>query len=216
MRRSRSHTVPLRLSSYRVPDPTRDTSAAAVPVPSPHRVQRTLQVPRRPNPETFQIPGGSFLVSVAQASSTSLTLLLPVPPSINHQYATVGHRRLLSSVGRKYKAQVSQYVLVALAQLPKRETLLRTLRENQLALSIHFHFSAPLRRDVDGGLKITQDALCEALGINDNRVQEIHLYKAWADAPPHIQVSLSPSKIRQGSQSRRMPTKSTLRPSPSG
>ncbi|MFQ5992472.1 MAG: RusA family crossover junction endodeoxyribonuclease, partial [Nitrospiraceae bacterium] len=153
--------------------------------------------------------------SVARASSTSLTLLLPVPPSINHQYATVGHRRLLSSVGRKYKTQVAQYVLVALAQLPKRDTLLRTLRENQLVLSIRFHFSAPLRRDVDGGLKITQDALCEALGINDNRVQEIHLYKAWADAPPHIQVSLSPSKIRQGGHTRRMPIKSTLRPSSS-
>lgn len=128
-------------------------------------------------------------------------MTLPVPPSINHQYATVNGRRVLSAAGRGYKASVAQQVLVALARSPHREPLLRTLRASQLALSIHFYFASPLRRDVDGGLKIAQDALCEALGINDNRVLEIHLYKYRDRAHPRIEVSLQPTSTPDGIRS---------------
>lgn len=47
-------------------------------------------------------------------------------------------------------------------------------KQNHLALLLDFYFATPLRRDLDGGLKITQDALCEGLGLNDNRVVDIH------------------------------------------
>jgi crossover junction endodeoxyribonuclease RusA len=114
-----------------------------------------------------------------------------VPPSINHQYATVNGRRLLSAAGRQYKSAVGQQVLIVLARSPHREPLLRTLRANDLALSIRFYFASPLRRDVDGGLKIAQDALCEALGLNDNRVAEIHLYKTRDAHHPRIEMALS-------------------------
>ncbi|OGX00785.1 MAG: hypothetical protein A3K11_10440 [Nitrospirae bacterium RIFCSPLOWO2_12_FULL_63_8] len=119
-----------------------------------------------------------------------MALTLPVPPSINHQYATVNGRRLLSSAGRSYKSTVAQQILIALARSPHREPLLRTLRANDLALSIRFYFASPLRRDVDGGLKIAQDALCEALGLNDNRVTEIHLFKTRDANHPRIELSL--------------------------
>ena len=46
-----------------------------------------------------------------------------------------------------------------------------------LSLTITFYFATALRRDLDGGLKIAQDALCEALVLNDNLVMEIHLSK---------------------------------------
>jgi crossover junction endodeoxyribonuclease RusA len=120
-----------------------------------------------------------------------LTLNLPVPPSINHQYATVNGRRILSSEGRSYKSTVGQQVLIALARSPHKESLLRTLRGSDLTLAIHFYFASPLRRDVDGGLKIAQDALCEALGLNDNRIVEIHLYKSRDAHQPHIEMTLS-------------------------
>ena len=116
---------------------------------------------------------------------------LPVPPSINHQYATVNGRRVLSASGRSYKATVGQQVLLGLARAPHRQALLHTLRANDLSLSIRFYFASPLRRDVDGGLKIAQDALCEALGLNDNRVAEIHLYKSRDAHHPRIEVTLS-------------------------
>ena len=121
-----------------------------------------------------------------------LALTLPVPPSINHQYATVNGRRVLSAVGRGYKAQVAQQILVALARSHHRAALLRALRTNDLALAIRFFFTSPLRRDVDGGLKIAQDALCEALAINDNRITEIHLYKQRDPTHPRIEVTLIP------------------------
>ena len=126
----------------------------------------------------------------ASITPERLTLSLPVPPSINHQYATVNGRRLLSAAGRGYKSTVAQQILITLARSPHREPLLRTLRTNDLALSIRFYFASPLRRDVDGGLKIAQDALCEALGLNDNRVTEIHLYKTRDAHQPRIEMTL--------------------------
>ena len=124
-------------------------------------------------------------------SPSSLLVVLPTPPSINHQYATVNGRRVLSAMGRSFKAQVAQHILLVLARSPHRGALLQTLGSSQLALSIHFFSVSPLRRDVDGGLKIAQDALCEALDLNDNRIVEIHLHKAQDTANPRMEVSLS-------------------------
>ena len=60
-----------------------------------------------------------------------------------------------------------------------------------LALTIRFFFASALRRDLDGGLKIAQDAICEGLGLNDNRIIETHLYKQVDKADPRMEVSLS-------------------------
>ena len=125
--------------------------------------------------------------------SHTVALTLPVPPSVNHQYATVNGRRLISSAGRAYKAQVGQLVWLKLAQSTHRAALLTRLQSEWLALSIRFYFTSALRRDVDGGLKIAQDALCEGLGINDNRIVETHLYKHIDKNNPRIEVRLTPA-----------------------
>jgi len=122
-----------------------------------------------------------------------VALTLPVPPSVNHQYATVNGRRLISSAGRAYKIQVGQLVWLKLAQSAHRAHLLGRLQSEWLALSIRFFFTSALRRDVDGGLKIAQDALCEGLGINDNRIVETHLYKYIDKDNPRIEVHLTPT-----------------------
>jgi crossover junction endodeoxyribonuclease RusA len=116
---------------------------------------------------------------------------LPIPPSINQQYATVNGRRVLSSAGRAYKTSVGQHVWLALAQSPARFSLQERLQSRPLALSIRFFFASALRRDLDGGLKIAQDAVCEGLGLNDNRIIETHLYKQVDKTDPRIEVSLS-------------------------
>lgn len=123
----------------------------------------------------------------------AVALTLPVPPSVNHQYATVNGRRLISSAGRAYKAQVGQLVWLKLAQSTHRASLLAQLQSEWLALSIRFYFTSALRRDLDGGLKIAQDALCEGLGINDNRIVETHLYKYIDKENPRIEVQLTPA-----------------------
>lgn len=124
-------------------------------------------------------------------ASNTFRVTLPVPPSVNHQYATVNGRRLLSSAGRAYKTHVGQQVWLALVQSPTRDSLRERFQSGPLALSIRFFFASALRRDLDGGLKIAQDAVCEGLGVNDNRIIETHLYKQVDKANPRIEVSLS-------------------------
>ena len=133
-------------------------------------------------------PGPDLRAVVAQ---DHLLLTLPIPPSINHQYATVNGRRLLSVKGRAYKQLVGQQILVALAHSPHRGTQKQALQTGSLSLSAHFFFASALRRDVDGGLKIVQDALCENLGVNDNRVVEIHLFKRQDREHPRMELHLS-------------------------
>ncbi len=157
--------------------------APLIPTPS-NRNRRAL---------SFPVPAGTGVI----VTINSITLTLPVPPSVNHQYATVNGRRLLSARGRTYKDFVGQQILVALAQSPHRATLRLTLQQASLSLSIHFFFASALRRDTDGGLKIAQDALCEGLGLNDNRVVETHLYKHQDRDNPRmeIQLSVAPSSV---------------------
>jgi crossover junction endodeoxyribonuclease RusA len=127
---------------------------------------------------------------VAEHPETSLRLVLPLPPSINHQYATVQGRRVLSSAGRRFKALVGQEVLCALATRKSGPPLRELLDGTLLALDLRFYFAWELRRDIDGGLKITQDAVCEALGLNDNRIVEVTLRKQRDAAAPRLELSL--------------------------
>jgi len=70
------------------------------------------------------------------------------------------------------------------------DALLHRFRQSYLALYLEFYFTTPLKRDLDGGLKITQDALCEGLGLNDNRIVDIHLVKYIDPLYPHLYVEL--------------------------
>jgi crossover junction endodeoxyribonuclease RusA len=165
----------VRLISYRTPD-----KKATVP---------RIAMIRAPRPRMAALLPASHPPTDAH----TVALTLPIPPSINHQYATVNGRRLISSAGRAYKAQVGQLVWLKLAQSNNRTDLLARLQSEWLALSIRFYFTSALRRDVDGGLKIAQDALCEGLGINDNRIVETHLYKHIDKENPRIEVRLTPA-----------------------
>jgi crossover junction endodeoxyribonuclease RusA len=119
-----------------------------------------------------------------------LRLALPIPPSINEQYATVNGHRVSTVVARRFKQRVGR----ALAELERQgaldEELRERLRQGYLSFYMAFYFETPLKRDLDGGLKITQDAICEGLGLNDNRVVNIHLAKYIDPLHPHLEVEL--------------------------
>ena len=144
---------------------------------------------------------------------TRFAFSLPIPPSINSQYATVNGRRVLSSTGRRYKSSIAQLLLTALAQSPNRSAFLHAAQSHYLAFSIHFYFPTLLRRDLDGGLKIAQDAVCEAMGINDNRIVEIHLYKSLDRDSPRLDCTLTTTTPapRSSSPRQRTPRPSTRR-----
>jgi crossover junction endodeoxyribonuclease RusA len=70
------------------------------------------------------------------------------------------------------------------------DALVSGLQQGFVGLFIDFYFETPLRRDLDGGFKITQDAICDALEVNDNRVVDVHLVKRIDPLRPHIEVEL--------------------------
>ncbi len=119
-----------------------------------------------------------------------MRIVLPLPPSINNQYATVGNRRVLSKEAARFKRATKRLLLSAqgLAALDGAEY--ERLKEGYLGLYLDFYFETPLKRDLDGGLKITQDALCEALGLDDRRVVDIHLVKRIDPLHPRVEVEL--------------------------
>jgi len=119
---------------------------------------------------------------------STLRLRLPLPPSINHLYATVNGRRVLSTAGRRFKSLVGQEVLCARAT--QGDGYRMATSRAPLALDLWFYVISTLRRDIDGGLKITQDAICEALGINDNRIVEVTLRKSRDAAAPRMELTL--------------------------
>ncbi len=121
---------------------------------------------------------------------TQLCLTLPLPPSINEQYATVDGHRVSTIVARRFKKHVYDILTSLERQDVLNEALRQQFRQSYLALFLDFYFTTPLKRDLDGGLKITQDALCEGLGLNDNRVVDIHLSKHIDPLHPHLYVEI--------------------------
>jgi len=124
------------------------------------------------------------------SKNTLLRLTLLIPPSINEQYATVGGHRVSSLTARRFKQQVRDTLRSLERQGVLHADLRSALRQSYLALFLDFYFTTPLKRDLDGGLKITQDALCEGLALNDNRVVDIHLTKHIDPLHPHLYVEL--------------------------
>ena len=127
---------------------------------------------------------------MAKTETRRVRFELPLPPGINQQYATVKGRRVLSKDSRNYKKEVQAIMRRLRVDGTISTELVTALREGFVGLFIDFYFETPHRRDLDGGLKITQDAICDALGVNDNRVVDVHLVKRIDPLRPHIEVEL--------------------------
>lgn len=97
---------------------------------------------------------------------------------------------MLSETARKWKRQVEQRLELLEEKEILTDQLRRALARSYLSVFIEFYFVSPHRRDLDGGLKITLDAVCEGLGVNDNRVVEIHLVKKIDPLHPHVNVTI--------------------------
>lgn len=198
MKRTRSSTARptvLRQTSFRPPDahdPRRNNREALQ-----HSIRQLLltSAVKRARRQALPLVNGPASpwparYPVPDHPENGLRLVLPLPPSINHQYATVQGRRVLSSAGRRFKALVGQEVLCALAKRKSSPPLGQLQDGPPLALDLRFYFESELRRDIDGGLKITQDAVCEALGVNDNRIVEVTLRKERDAAAPRLELAL--------------------------
>jgi len=131
--------------------------------------------------------------------------ILPLPPSINHQYTERDGRWVLSREARHYKTHLQKAFKRMKAagklQLKPSETPLLSLfdgestfqtpREVFLQLRLEFFFKTPQRRDLDNGLKIVQDLVCEALGVDDRNVVAVELIKRVDAQNPRLEVTVS-------------------------
>jgi crossover junction endodeoxyribonuclease RusA len=113
-----------------------------------------------------------------------------LPPSVNNQYVTVGNRRVLSAPARTFNSNVAKSIaaLRASDQLPWDTAA--SLENASLSLTLTYYFESPRKRDLDGGLKITLDALARALGFDDRDVVDLHLAKKIDPLHPRVEVEL--------------------------
>lgn len=119
-----------------------------------------------------------------------LRLVLPLPPSINRQYATVGNRRVLTKDAREFKRDVKKTIDQALLSGKVATSTERELQKALIGVYLTFYFETPKRRDLDGGLKIALDAICVPLGIDDRSVVDLHLIKQIDPLKPRLEVEL--------------------------
>jgi crossover junction endodeoxyribonuclease RusA len=141
-------------------------------------------------PDGYRSTSESKMSENMPGPGAALHIVLPLPPSINEQYATIGKRRVSSKPARRFKREVRNRIRAMEYAGQISDGLRECLRSSYLALFLDFYFETPFKRDLDGGLKIALDALCEALGLNDNRIVDIHLVKRIAPLQPRLEVSL--------------------------
>ena len=123
-------------------------------------------------------------------SNTTLSLVLPMPPGVNNQYVTVGNRRVLSKPARAFRKDVA--VLIERLRTNGRldPAVEAALQKSLLGIYLTFYFTSPMRRDLDGGLKIALDALGDTLGFDDRRVVDLHLTKQIDPLHPRLEVEI--------------------------
>ncbi|UCC86389.1 MAG: RusA family crossover junction endodeoxyribonuclease [Anaerolineales bacterium] len=115
---------------------------------------------------------------------------LPLPPGVNNQYTRAGNRRVLSKEHRAFKRAVRKKLGSLRTDDALSDEFIRALKQGFVGLFLDFYFETPLKRDLDGGLKIAQDAILDPLGVNDNRVVDIHLVKRIDPLRPRLEVEL--------------------------
>lgn len=127
------------------------------------------------------------LVALSQALglyARRLEVAVPEPPSLNHAYATVNGRRVLSRDGRAFKEGAALIIRAAAAAqgftVPPRAPL---------RLGFRFYFRNPAR-DGSNAVKLIEDAAGEALGFNDKFVVAQWWTKAIDRAEPRAELVL--------------------------
>ena len=125
------------------------------------------------------------------AQRSSLRFDIPLPPSVNNQYATVGGRRVLSREARSFRRSVAAIVRDLFSQRIVTVPWVDAVRQEPLACDIVYFFTTPYRRDLDGGLKITLDAVLDAFGLDDRYVVSITLTKQIDPLNPRAEIELA-------------------------
>ena len=123
----------------------------------------------------------------------TLRLTLPLPPGVNNQYVTVGRRRVLSGEAKAFRKNTRVIITRLIEQGTIGEEWLEELRGQPFACDLAFYFETPFKRDLDGGLKIALDALCDCLGLDDRYAVSLTLQKRLDPLRPRVEIELGPA-----------------------
>jgi crossover junction endodeoxyribonuclease RusA len=109
---------------------------------------------------------------------------------VNNQYLSVGRRRVLSAPAKAFHRDVAKAVAALRSNGQLGEKTTRELATSPLGIYLVYFFETPHRRDLDGGLKITLDALSRTIGFDDRAVVDLHLSKKIDPLHPRVEVEL--------------------------
>jgi len=114
-----------------------------------------------------------------------LTFTIPLAPSLNNAYPTNWRtgRRYLTKAGNDFKHDVSTMARVYAYSADW------DAGSGPLGLRLVMWFPNKRRTDLDGRIKLAQDAIAEGLGIDDSRFDELHVYRAGVSDEPRCEVT---------------------------
>ena len=105
---------------------------------------------------------------VQKCNMTELTLILPLPPSVNSYWGFAGSRRFLTLAAREFKKEV--------AHIASQQHI--NFGDKRLSLTVTLHFKDRRKSDIDNRIKSLLDALVQAgLFDDDSQVDELHVYR---------------------------------------
>jgi crossover junction endodeoxyribonuclease RusA len=130
------------------------------------------------------------MVRTPAAPPVSVAVALPLPPSVNNQYVSVGRRRVLSAPAKAFYRDAARLIAAMRSSGSLQPGDERLLGESLLGIYLVFYFETPMKRDLDGGLKITLDALAKALDFDDRAVVDLHLTKRIDPLHPRLEVEI--------------------------
>ncbi len=120
----------------------------------------------------------------------TLRIVLPLPPGVNNQYVSVGRRRVLSGPAKTFHRDVTKQVAALRSRGVLTAAVDQSFAGSLLGIYLVYFFETPHRRDLDGGLKITLDALSRALGFDDRAVVDLHLTKKIDPLHPRVEIEI--------------------------
>lgn len=120
---------------------------------------------------------------LALDASSTLTLTVPIPPSLNNAYTNGrGHgRRVLTGEGRDYKDAVASILLYKAQPSNGFETAIGRPGA-RIGLTFRLWFPTRRRRDISNCVKLIEDALAETIGFDDCAVDRVLVERAGYDA----------------------------------
>ncbi len=116
-----------------------------------------------------------------------LTFTIALPVSLNNAYPTAKNgRRFLSKAGKAFKDETSVIVWLAESDADWKAG------DGPLGIRLMMWFPNKRRADIDNRIKLALDSVAGALGVDDSRFDELHVYRAGVSDEARCEVSVWP------------------------